>query len=234
MTWTEPFIAVTGAVIASAAHNAGVRGNLLHLRSMLPDAVTAGLALVATGSGTAAWGQLAAAGLANNAVETAKILEGAVTADRLDTNNDPAEGRALVWSSSDSKMSWASPSGVPAGAVVWFETLAELTAAGSGWARYTAGDARLLIGDGTFGGQSFTAANNYGSSWSHKHTGISWANMTTGQEDQVQSSPYERIQRGSESGEPNFHHTHKITVGGDTTDATWLPPMRSGVWGRKN
>lgn len=58
---------------------------------------------------------------------------------------------------------------VPPGAVVWFRSLAELTAAGAGWTRETTLDGRYPIGAGTTGTQTFAAGTAYGSTWAHNH-----------------------------------------------------------------
>ena len=55
MTYTTPFTAVTGAVITASGHNASVRDNILHLRSLLPDASGSGLTLVSTSATAAAF-----------------------------------------------------------------------------------------------------------------------------------------------------------------------------------
>lgn len=140
----------------------------------------------------------------------------------------------------------AASAGVPTGLVAWFGTLAELTAAGSGWARYTAADGLMLIGAGTSGSVTFTQANNYGSSWSHGHTGGSHnhgaAALGVGG---ATSGPTSNTSVGGGGGSAaDGSHTHNIgtmdvtgntDAGGTVATSTdsWFPPMRAGIWGRK-
>lgn len=60
--------------------------------------------------------------------------------------------------------------GVPSGLIALVTNAAAIP---SGWARETALDGRIPVGDGTTDSVTFTAENNYGSSWSHTHTGPS-------------------------------------------------------------
>ena len=87
-------------------------------------------------------------------------------------DHDHAEGRGLpvVRALGDIGAGWGL---VPPGAVVWFRTLAEVTAAGAGWTRETTLDGLFPIGAGTTFSQTFAEATSYGSSWAHLHTGPS-------------------------------------------------------------
>lgn len=151
---------------------------------------------------------------------------------------------------------------VPSGAVVWFETLAELTAAGAGWARYTAADGRLLVGAGTTFSQTFTEATNYGSAWSHTHTtpnhqhgslSLSVSGSAVGGPGDSTGGPSatDGLGNGGGTTTPTATHNHSLngvslavsgtatgstgTDGGGTSGPTsWLPPSRAGVWGRKS
>lgn len=146
--------------------------------------------------------------------------------------------------------------GVPAGAIVFFETLAELTAAGAGWSRYTAADGRLLVGaGGSASAQTFTEATNYGSTWTPA-SGVSANNGTLGVNAGTlgaSSSAIEASLTASTNigtGTLNaayFAHSHPaptITMSGAPalsgsvaiagTGTVWLPYMRAGIWGRKS
>lgn len=109
----------------------------------------------------------------------------------------------------------------PSGGTSWFETLAELTAAGSGWARYTAADGRLLVGAGTTFSQTFVEATNYGSSWAHAHDQGTLATNTV--------SAGSVASGGGSTATP----AHLHTIGGNVGSTTVLLPSRAGVWGRK-
>lgn len=135
---------------------------------------------------------------------------------------------------------------VPSGAIVAFETLDELTAAGTGWSRYTAADGRLLIGAGTTDGQTFTEATNYGSTWSPTwpiSVGVS-GSATGGASDKTGGpSATSTAGGGSGSNVPTSGHDHTLngvslsvsgTASGNTTAQLWLPISRAVVWGRKS
>ncbi len=168
-----------------------------------------------------------------------------VTPSHLDASNSPSDGQVPVWDATAGKFVFQTPSsvaGVPSGAVVWFETLAELTAAGAGWSRYTAADGRFLIGAGTTFSKTFTEATNYGSYWdlqfsvSGSGTG-STSGSTTGGESAVTNN-INLAFGGSEQVTPAHTHTIpslsvSVGIGGSTNLATFIPPARAGIWGRK-
>jgi len=144
-------------------------------------------------------------------VTTAKIANGAVTAAKLDAN-----------------------AAIPSGLVAWFETLAELTAAGAAWARYTAADGRLLVGAGTTFGQTFTQATNYGANWTPS-SGITAAAGLDSAEVSPYTGRYALAAAGGGAGSFNAQtvdHGHAVTLTG--TASAWLPPLRAGVFGRKS
>jgi len=58
---------------------------------------------------------------------------------------------------------------VPVGAILYFESAAQIAAAGPGWAEYVAAAGRIIIAAGTTDGQTFTSATDYGTSWTHGH-----------------------------------------------------------------
>lgn len=118
---------------------------------------------------------------------------------------------------------------VPDGAVVWFETLAELTAAGASWQRYTAADGRLLVGAGSSASaQTFTQATNYGSTWTPT-SGVTATSATIG------PSGFTALALGTGApGTADYSHTHPApTITLNNTGQVWLPYMRAGIWGRK-
>lgn len=269
--------AVTNSKLADAAVSSGkiAGGNILssHLASLsvIAGKIAAGavgateLADGAVTSSKIAGGNVLAAAIASgavvagkigaNAVTGTEIAAGAITYPKVSTSNTPSDGQALIWDNANSTLKWASVGSggtVPSGAVVWFETLAALTAAGSGWSHYTAGDGRLLIAAGTSGAQTFIEATNYGSSWSHGHPIANHAHGASalgvsGSTGSVQAgrTPNKNVTAGAGSEDYISDHTHNegsLDVTG-TTDAggtantdsvTWLPFMRAGVYGIKS
>jgi hypothetical protein len=93
--------------------------------------------------------------LADGAVTTPKLADGAVTPGKV-------LGNAIA--------GWGL---VPPGAVVWFRSVADLTAAGAGWTRQTTLDGRYPIGSGTSGtgsgAQTFVEGGTPGNTWEHQH-----------------------------------------------------------------
>jgi hypothetical protein len=140
-------------------------------------------------------------------------------------------------------------SGVPSGAIVAFDALASLTAAGAGWTRHTAADGRLLVGDGTTFGQGFAQGGSYGASWAHAHS--TPAHQHSGSPLSVSGATGAASGSGNQSNvaTPNpanatQSHTHDLGtlgVAGNTANdgasnagsTTWLPAMFGVVWGRK-
>lgn len=147
------------------------------------------------------------------------------------------------------------PGTVPLGAVVWFETAAELTAAGASWQRYTAADGRFLIGAsaGIFG-QAFTEATNYGANWTPA-VGVSATNGTLGVNAGTLAASSSAIAgtgtpagtfaggAGAAALQTHTHPAPTISLSGSPalsgsvgiagTTTTWLLPSRAGVWGRR-
>lgn len=141
---------------------------------------------------------------------------------------------------------------IPLGAVVWFETLAELTAAGAAWARYTAADGRFLMGAsaGIFG-VAFTEATNYGSSWTPAGSvgvsstlGVNAGTLDVG--GSLANAPQSNAYSGGAFSGPSIPHTHDISgltvtgspalsgsVSASGTSTVWIPPARAGIWGRR-
>ena len=122
------------------------------------------------------------------------------------------------------------PGMVPSGAVVWFETLAELTAAGASWERYTEADGRLLVGAGSTFSQTFAQAFDYGSNWTPS-SGLTAA--SSGVAVSATAGILGSLNAGANS-VTLTNHTHPApTIALSGTSAAWLPPMRGGIWGRK-
>jgi hypothetical protein len=109
---------------------------------------------------------------------------------------------------------------VPSGMIAAFETLTELTAAGAGWARYTAADGRLLIGAGTTFSQTFAQATNYGANWTPFAGGA--AISATAADQVTVAIP------GTQAVSATTHQ-HNVTLAAQT----WLPVARGIIWGRK-
>lgn len=130
--------------------------------------------------------------------------------------------------------------GVPSGAIVAFETAAELTAAGAAWAAYTAANGRLLIGAGTTFSQTFVEATNYGANWTPS-SGLGTTANTLDVGGTLGLSDTNPFAPGGVGGTvPNEQHSHStsgLTVTGSPaltgTSTAWLPPARGVVWGRK-
>lgn len=132
------------------------------------------------------------------------------------------------------------PGSFPLNGVVWFPTLADLTAAGANWVRHTAADGRLLVGAGTAGSptlsnpQTFAEATNYGTDWGHTHAGGSYATAGgfTGTAADAQT-----VQSGSGVSVSATSHQNALSalpVSGTSGSTVWLPGMRAGIWGRRN
>jgi hypothetical protein len=138
---------------------------------------------------------------------------------------------------------------VPAGAIVAFDVLASLTAAGSGWTRHTAADGRLLVGDGTTFGQAFAQAAPYGASWGHGHTTPAHQHSgapltisgTTGAASGSGNQANVATPNPANATQSHTHDQGDLDVAGNTANdgasnagsTTWLPAMLGVVWGRK-
>lgn len=156
MVWTTPFTAITGTVIASSDWNASGKGNLNHLRGLVPDPAASGRALISTSTSAAAF-----------------LLLGPSVLDALDS---PADNEVLTYDTASSKFEWQAGSAVvtpvPSGLIAAFATAAAIA---SGWARCdgTSGrpnlNGRILVGAGTTFAVTFVENTAYGSSWSHSH-----------------------------------------------------------------
>lgn len=119
------------------------------------------------------------------------------------------------------------PGSFPLNGVVWFPTLADLTAAGANWVRHTAADGRLLVGAGTTFSQTFVEATNYGANWTPSSglTVSAIAVDVTGQTTVVNTGATTTVSTAT--------HPHPApTLNGSGT--AWLPPMRAGIYGRRN
>lgn len=127
----------------------------------------------------------------------------------------------------------------------WFNSVAELTAAGSHWSRDTAADGRLIIGADEEGNDAglavFTPGSNYGTSWFPSSAlGATAGTLdVAGSVDAVASTPV--YQSGVGINGPVIGHNHGsggLSITGAPaltgTSLPWLPLMRSGVWGKKS
>jgi hypothetical protein len=174
--------------------------------------------------------------------------QAAVTCTNLRAATAANADNAALLDSLDSTAFALVATGVPNGAIVAFETLAELTAAGAAWQRYTAADGRLLIGAGVTGGATWTQATDYGTSWSHTHTGPAHTHASTGLTAtsaaiNPTADPSVNITGGAGVAaiQAHTHPAPAITMGGSTassgTGATSaeqaLPYMRGVIWGKK-
>lgn len=112
----------------------------------------------------------------------------------------------------------------PTGAVVWFRTSAELSAAGAGWTEETSLQGRIPYGAGTTHGQTFTANTDTGSNWTPV-TGLTAGTVGPS------TDPDSGATAGGLNLEP-LNHTHPgPTINGQ--GSAWFPPGRVGVFGRK-
>lgn len=144
-------------------------------------------------------------------VPTAGIINGAVTAAKL--------GSDVVM--------------VPMGAVVWFETAAEVATAGSHWARHTAADGKLLVGAGaSVSGQTFTEATNPAAGTWTPADALTVAAIGATDSGGMFYTVSVTSGTGGATQTPPFAHTHAApALNGKAT--VWLPPMRAGVWARR-
>lgn len=116
----------------------------------------------------------------------------------------------------------AAVAAVPSGMIAAFANAGAIPA---GWSRYSAGDGRLLIGDGTTYGQTFSVSTpDVGTSWAHSHsvTGNTGASTTGGG----------AVQGGGGSSADPQGHVH--SPGGlAAANQTWTPVARVVVWAQK-
>src|SRR5262252_1401116 len=124
----------------------------------------------------------------------------------------------------------------------------------SGWARLTAANGRILVGDsnGPLNGQTFAAGGSYGSAWSHAH-GTGWSSHTHPASGSGQALVFTATTGGPSATRSDMNtitpgasvandaHTHSFTnaavtgntapagPGGTSTD-TWLPMMYGVFW----
>jgi hypothetical protein len=213
MAWTAPVAGIPATVITAAWSTANVVNPLNWLRGLTGngDPPAADYVAVSTGPTSTSWQKVGTAVIADGAVTNDKLGLGAVGVNQL------GNGAVTL-----AKLA-ASVAVVPSGLVAWFETLAELTAAGAGWARYTAADGRLLIGAGTTFSQAFTQATNYGSTWAvavPAHTHDLGATVNIDLDDTGDAT----VTLGTV--------TSGVSSGASTT--TFISPSRAGVWGRKS
>lgn len=192
--------------------------------------VTTGkLAAGAVDTSKIADGNVTSGKLAASAVTAGKIAAGAVGSTEIaDGNvgtNEIADGNVTP-----AKLS-AAVAQFPLGGVCWFETLAEVTAAGALFARYTAADGRILVAAGTAASPAmgnpitFTQATNYGADWqptipvpSHIHalTNDPSVNLTHAGSDVVAT--------GNQTGD---------VLSGTNPSVSIVPALRAGIWARR-
>jgi hypothetical protein len=135
--------------------------------------------------------------------------------------------------------------GVPSGLIALVTNAAAIP---SGWSRETALDGRIPVGDGTTDSVTFTAENNYGSSWSHVHSGPSHTHPASAlgvSGNTGGPSALNGLGNGGGTSVPSTTHTHdqgSLDVTG-TTDAAGTgatgstshqPMMRAYVYVKKS
>lgn len=103
-------------------------------------------------------------------VQDADIANAAILYRQFNATNSPGDTQYPAWNNAAGKWTFTTPaaavSGVPSGLVAMVTNAAAIP---SGWTRESGLDGRVPVGDGTTAGQTFTAENNYGSSWVHQH-----------------------------------------------------------------
>jgi|SRR5215831_1947651 len=142
---------------------------------------------------------------------------------------------------------------IPTNAVVGFDDI--LANLPSGWARFSAADGRLLVGDsnGPLNGQNFVAGSSPGTAWTHAHA-TSWASHQHGSSAMsvtgavaAASGGAIRVQVSGTGTDPFASpdgHGHGLGTldvngntdfngGGGSSSDTWLPPMRAVYWVKK-
>jgi hypothetical protein len=248
MAYTAPFTAIAGNVITASGWNASGRDNLMALRSLLPDAASSGLALVSTGTASAAFGQIGADGLASDSVTTAKILDanvtaakladGAITEEKLDALDTPANNEVLAYDSGTGRLEWQSLSApltpFPTGGIIAFQTNAAITA---GFSRVTDLNGRVPIMAGTSFSVTYTQDTDYGSSWSHNHasTGLTASGGVTGAADpNVGNLEFDGTGGVTAADDSHTHDSGAITVDGNVANTAWVIPMYAVVWAKKS
>lgn len=228
---------VSGASLSAGAGGVATTGNVSGVNGSFSGSVSATGGYGAVGGTTGNFsGALSAASLSSaGAIAATTGVSGAsVSATGAVAGGTVSAVSSLTRGGVEASLVTHTHAGsVPSGAVVWFETAAELTAAGAGWAAYTAAAGRLLIGAGTTGSQSFTEATSYGTAWEHTHPNgtLDVAGTTAG----VTSTATANLQAGATP--VTISHTHNegtLTVIGDTGGTAWLPFLRAGVYGRKS
>src|SRR5215831_6751455 len=167
-------------------------------------------------------------------------------------------GNAIPVADASGKLAsgWLPATGVasiPTNAVVGFDDI--LANLPSGWARFSAADGRLLVGDsnGPLNGQNFVAGSSPGTAWTHAHA-TSWASHQHGSSAMsvtgavaAASGGAIRVQVSGTGTDPFASpdgHGHGLGTldvngntdfngGGGSSSDTWLPPMRAVYWVKK-
>jgi hypothetical protein len=185
-----------------------------------------------------------------DAATTATSATSAANATRVGgflPSGTPAPNVVPVADAAGKLDAWVSPAVagayVPTGAIVAFASLAALTAAGSGWARHTPANGRLLAGDD--GGVSFTAGTQYGTNWQHTHADSGHIHGASalgvgGRVGAASSSNGVASGGGNAAAFPHDHDAGSLDVSGSTDNGaaaigatTWLPPSLGVVWAIK-
>ena len=210
MPFTTPPDATNGQPIASAHVNT-LRDNSIWFAGLLQGPESPFQVPVSEGTGSARYGFLFPESIEDGALETAKMVGGSVTTEKI------ANG-AVTSTELDSAVTARL---VPAVLIGWVRKASEIP---SGWSREEHVNGRLMVGDDS--GTTFTAENNYGSSWAHSHTAsgtMSAENDTAADLDFADSGEWLTA----------AHPLHSHTMSGSSASATWIPPSRAYVAVRK-
>jgi hypothetical protein len=107
----------------------------------------------------------------------------------------------------------------PSGLIAAFRTAAAIAA---GWARFTDGDGRMLVGAGSSFEHSFSENSASGSTWAHTHGVGTYVNQQ-----------YVAVAVQSGTGGGGTASTHNHAIAGSSASATWTPVARVVVWAIK-
>lgn len=138
-----------------------------------------------------------------------------------------------------------SPPGVPLGAILAFDTAAELAAAGASWSAHAASAGRILVGAGTTDGVTFIENASTGGNWkpgTSLGVGVgtlrvqngSAVNDVTGAN--IRDTAAVAYNAGSAVNlDLTHHHVAVLSGSGALTGqgTAWVPPMRVVVYGKK-
>lgn len=224
MAFTNPPTAVTGAVIESADINV-FRDNDNWFNALVPAPTGAGQLLRSTST--------SAAGFVNDG-------------DGSDLDADLLDGQHGSYYATAAGLAAVEAAAFPSGVGAWVRKASEIP---TGFTRESDLDGRIPVGAGTTFTVTYVEETNYGSSWSHGHTGGAHAHNAsalgvsgnTGTESnsadvQTDSSGDEAAASAHTHNQGTIDVTGATDSGGAvaTSSDAWTIPSRAVIWVRKD